>query len=504
MPDLAVIILAAGQGTRMRSRTPKILHRIAGIPMVSHVLATADELGASHVVTVVRHERDAVAAVVTEQLPGVIVVDQDEVPGTGRAVEQALGGLPQTFTGTVVVLSADVPLLDAATVRGLVDSHILAGNSLTMLSAYLADPTGFGRVLRDSEGIFQSIVEEKDATPEQRSITETNAGVYVFEFAALRSALALVGVENAQREKYLTDAAAQIRASGGSIDAVPVSDPWLVAGINDRAQLAAAAAELNARIVRGWQLAGVTIVEPATTWIDLKANLAEDVEILPGTQVLGATVIERGAVVGPHTSLRDCEIGENAVVNRTDATLAVIGPNANVGPFAYLRAGSYLGEDGKIGAFVETKNVKIGRGSKVPHLSYIGDTTIGEGSNIGAGTITANYDGVNKHSTVVGSHVRTGSRNVFVAPVTIGDGAYTGAGTVVLKDVPAGALAVSVAPQRITEGWVEQKRPGTAAAIAAAASDAERALRPDASGWLQEHRESRDDDPVADPFADRT
>jgi bifunctional UDP-N-acetylglucosamine pyrophosphorylase/glucosamine-1-phosphate N-acetyltransferase len=470
MPDLAVIILAAGQGTRMRSATPKILHTIAGIPMVSHVLATADELGADHIVAVVRHARDEVSAVLADQLPDVVIVDQDEVPGTGRAVELALGGLPASFVGTVVVLSADVPLLDAATLRGLIDSHVLAGNALTMLSAVLTDPTGFGRVLRSGDGAFESIVEERDATDAERAIRETNAGVYVFEVVALQKALAEIGLDNAQAEKYLTDAAAAIRVSGGSIEAVPVSDPWLVAGINDRAQLSAAAAELNARIVRGWQLAGVTVQEPATTWIDLKAVLAEDVELLPGTQIRGATVIERGAIVGPQTTLVDCEIGAGAVVKRTDATLAVIGANASVGPFSYLRPGTYLGEDGKIGTFVETKNSRLGRGTKVPHLSYIGDTTVGEKSNIGAGTITANYDGVNKHQTVVGSHVRTGSHNVFVAPVRIGDGAYTGAGTVVRKDVPAGSLAVNVAPQRNIEGWVASKRPGTAAADAAAAA----------------------------------
>lgn len=471
MPDLAVVILAAGQGTRMKSQRPKVLHTIAGIPMVSHVLATADELGAAHVVVVVRHERDQVASVVSEQLPGVIVVDQDDVPGTGRAVQLALAGLPGTFSGTVVVLSADVPLLDAATVRGLIDGHVLAGNALTLLSVHLADPTGFGRIVRSSNGEFESIVEQKDATDAERAITETNAGVYVFESVALGTALSGVTTQNAQNEMYLTDAAAGIRAAGGAIEAVAVTDPWLVTGINDRAQLAAAAAELNARIVRGWQLAGVTVQEPATTWIDLKAVLAEDVELLPGTQIKGATVIERGAIVGPQTTLVDCEIGEGAVVKRTDATLAVIGKNASVGPFAYLRPGSYLGEDGKIGTFVETKNSKIGRGTKVPHLSYIGDTTVGEESNIGAGTITANYDGVNKHATTVGSHVRTASHNVFVAPVSIGDGAYTGAGTVVRKDVPAGALAVNVAPQRNILGWVEDKRPGTAAAKAAGEAD---------------------------------
>jgi len=468
VPDLAVIILAAGQGTRMRSRKPKVLHTLAGIPMVSHVLATAGALGAHHIVAVVRHERTAIAELVAEQHPGIIIVDQDNVPGTGRAVEQALAGLPAAFAGSVVVLSADVPMLDAATVRTLIESHVLAGNALTLLSAQLDDPTGFGRIVRDSAGVFQSIVEERDANATERAITETNAGVYVFDSGALAGALAQVTTENAQSEKYLTDVAAGIRTSGARIEAVPVSDPWLVAGINDRVQLAAAAAELNARIIRGWQLAGVTIQEPASTWIDLRAIIAEDVELLPGTQILGATVIERGAIVGPHTTLADCEIGEDAVVKRTDATLAVVGANATVGPFSYLRPGSYLGADGKIGAFVETKNSKIGRGSKVPHLSYIGDATIGDESNIGAGTITANYDGVIKHATVVGSHVRTAAHSVFVAPVRIGDGAYTGAGTVVRKDVPAGALAVNVAPQRNILGWVEEKRAGTAAAQAAA------------------------------------
>jgi bifunctional UDP-N-acetylglucosamine pyrophosphorylase/glucosamine-1-phosphate N-acetyltransferase len=480
-PDLAVIILAAGQGTRMKSSRPKVLHQLAGIPLVSHVLATAEELGAAHIVAVVRHERDAVAEVIVEQLPAAVIVDQDDAPGTGRAVELGLAALPGDFAGHVVVLSADVPLLDAATIRGLVSSHALGSNQLTLLSAIFADPTGAGRILRAGDGSFEAIVEQKDATEEQLSITEINSGVYVFDAAALRDALATIGADNAQNEKYLTDAAASIRASGGRIEAVSVSDPWLVAGINDRAQLSAAGVELNARIVRGWQLAGVTVHDPASTWIDLAATLAEDVELLPGTQIKGATVIDRGAVVGPDTTLVDCEVGENAVVKRTDATLAVIGKNATVGPFSYLRPGSYLGEDGKIGTFVETKNARIGRGSKVPHLSYIGDTTIGEHTNLGAGAITANYDDITKHHTEIGSHVHAGSHNVFVAPVRIGDGAKTGAGTVVRKDVPAGALAISVAPQRNIVGWVEEHRPGTAAANAAAASESAAKAAPEAT-----------------------
>ncbi|MHA6670355.1 bifunctional UDP-N-acetylglucosamine diphosphorylase/glucosamine-1-phosphate N-acetyltransferase GlmU [Homoserinimonas sp. A447] len=468
---LAVIILAAGQGTRMKSAKAKVLHSIAGVPLVGHVLATAEELGAAHILVVVRHERDAVAAAVAEQSPHAIIIDQDEIPGTGRAVEVALSGLPDDFDGPVVVLSADVPLLDAATLRALVSAHRHENNSLTILSAKLDNPSGFGRIIRSADGHFEGIVEHKDATSDQLRVVEVNAGVYVFEPRSLRSALSGIGTDNAQREMYLTDAAANIRATGGRIEAVPVSDHWLVAGINDRVQLGAAARELNARIVRGWQLAGVTIHDPASTWIDLKAQLAEDVELLPGTQIKGATVIARGATIGPDTTLVDCEIGEDATVKRTDATLAVIGAGASVGPFAYLRPGTYLGADGKIGTFVETKNARIGVGSKVPHLSYIGDTEVGEHSNVGAGTITANYDGVNKHKTMVGSHARTGAHNVFVAPVRIGDGAYTGAGTVVRKDVPAGSLAINVAPQRNMAGWVEANRAGTEAAKAAAASD---------------------------------
>jgi bifunctional UDP-N-acetylglucosamine pyrophosphorylase/glucosamine-1-phosphate N-acetyltransferase len=475
--SLAVIILAAGQGTRMKSRTAKVLHSLAGVPLVGHVLTTADELGAAHIIAVVRHERESVAEEILGRSPHAIIVDQDEIPGTGRAVEVALQALPSDFSGRVVVLSADVPLLDAATLRSLVSVHQHEGNALTILSANLGSPAGFGRIVRSADGSFEGIVEHKDATAEQLALTEVNAGVYVFSVAPLRSALAEIGTDNSQNEMYLTDAAAGIRSSGGRIAAVAVSDPWLVAGINDRAQLAAAARELNARVVRGWQLAGVTILDPASTWVDVTATLAEDVELLPGTQIKGATVVARGAKIGPDTTLLDCEVGEDAVVKRTDATLAVIGAGASVGPFAYLRPGTYLGAEGKIGTFVETKNAQIGAGSKVPHLSYIGDTEVGVGSNVGAGTITANYDGVNKHRTVVGSHVRTGSHNVFVAPVRIGDGAYTGAGTVVRKDVPAGSLAISVAPQRNMAGWVEAHRPDSAAAQAAAAASDESATQ---------------------------
>lgn len=468
--NLAVIVLAAGQGTRMKSSRPKVLHSLAGRSLIGHVLATAGQLAPTHVIAVVRHERDAVVATITELLPDVVIVDQDDIPGTGRAVEVAIAALPSDFEGDVVVVSGDVPLLDAPTLVTLIEAHRAGRTAATLLSAILDDATGYGRIVRNDAGQLDRIVEQKDATEAELTITEVNSGTYVFRVGPLREQLALVGTHNAQGEKYLTDVVGLLRATGAQVDALPVSDGWMVAGVNDRVQLAEAARRMNELIVRRWQLAGVTVDDPATTWIDADVTLAEDVQLLPGTQLKGATLVQSGATIGPDTTLLDCEIGEGATVKRTDATLAVIGAGASVGPFAYLRPGTYLGADGKIGTFVETKNSTIGPGSKVPHLSYIGDTEVGEQSNIGAGTITANYDGVNKSRTEVGSHVRTGSHNVFVAPVRIGDGAYTGAGTVVRKDVPAGALAISVAPQRNMTGWVEANRAGTAAAKAAAAA----------------------------------
>uniref|UniRef100_UPI00286AD66B bifunctional UDP-N-acetylglucosamine diphosphorylase/glucosamine-1-phosphate N-acetyltransferase GlmU n=1 Tax=Salinibacterium sp. TaxID=1915057 RepID=UPI00286AD66B len=397
--NLAVIVLAAGQGTRMKSARPKVLHSLAGRTLIGHVLATARDLNPSHVIAVVRHERDTVVATIAELMPDVIFVDQDDIPGTGRAVEVAVAALPAGFDGDVVVVSGDVPLLDAPTLAALITEHRGAGSAATLLSAVLNDATGYGRIIRDSDGALDRIVEQKDATAAERDVTEINSGTYVFSVGPLRVQLPLIGTQNLAGEKYLTDVVGLLRASGSAVSAVPVKNGWMVSGVNDRVQLAEASRRMNELIVRRWQVAGVTVHDPATTWIDADVTLAEDVELLPGTQLKGATLVQRGATVGPDTTLVDCEVGENAMVKRTDATLAVIGAGATVGPFAYLRPGTYLGAEGKIGAFVETKNSTIGVGSKVPHLSYIGDTTVGEQSNIGAGTITANYDGVNKSAT---------------------------------------------------------------------------------------------------------
>lgn len=451
----------------MKSSTPKVLHPLAGLPLLGHVLRTADALGAAHVLVVVRHERDLVADAALKLLPTAQIVDQDATPGSGRAVELAVDALPADFDGEVLVLSGDVPLLDSDTLSAQLGRHRETGAAATLLSTSLDDPAGYGRIVRGADGSVEGIVEQRDATEAQRAIDEVNAGVYAFGVSHLRDLLARLSTDNAAGEKYLTDVVGLLRAQGLDVGVEPVAESWKVAGVNDRAQLSELAAQLNALIVRGWQLAGVTVQDPATTWIDLAVKLAPDVTILPGTQLRGATVVDEGATVGPDTTLLDCEIGPRATVSRTDATLAVVGAEASVGPFAYLRPGTVLGADGKIGTFVESKNAKIGAGTKVPHLSYVGDVTVGEGSNIGAGTIVANYDGVDKHATEVGSHVRTGAHNVFVAPVRIGDGAYSGAGTVIRKDVPPGALAVNVAPQRNVDGWVHAHRAGTAADQAA-------------------------------------
>lgn len=471
----AVIVLAAGAGTRMKSATPKVMHEIAGRSLVHHALAAAAGANPAHLVAVLGHERARVAEHVEElaqALPAQITLaDQDEVPGTGRAVECALDALPADLAGTVVVTYGDVPLLTSATLRDLVAFHESHGNAVTVLSAQVADPHGYGRIVRDQGGSLERIVEEKDASDAQRALGEINSGIYAFNAAALRQSLAQVTVANAQREKYLTDVIGIARDAGLAVSALPIDDVWQVEGVNDRVQLANLGRELNRRIVEGWMRAGVTVTDPQTTWIDQDVTLAPDVTLLPNVQLHGATTIAAEAVVGPDTTLADVEIGQGAQVVRTHGSLAVIDQGAHVGPFAYLRPGTELGPDGKIGTFVETKNAQIGRGTKVPHLTYVGDATIGEESNIGASSVFVNYDGVNKHHTTIGSHVRMGADNMYVAPVDVGDGAYSGASTIVRKDVPAGALAQTWGELRITPGWVAEHRAGTSAATAAQAAD---------------------------------
>ncbi|WP_448222840.1 bifunctional UDP-N-acetylglucosamine diphosphorylase/glucosamine-1-phosphate N-acetyltransferase GlmU [Gordonia iterans] len=472
--QLAVIVLAAGAGTRMKSKTPKILHSLAGRSLVHHALRAAEEVGPDHVIPVVSHEREKVTAEIQRvagHLGDVLTVAvQDEPLGTGDAARAGLSGLPEDFSGTVLVTVADAPLLDGPTLRALIDTHTAEPAAAVTLTSFLVDdPTGYGRIER-TDGEVTAIVEHKDANEAQRSIDEVNAGIYAFDAAVLRTALAGLSTDNAQGEYYLTDVVQIAREAGRTVRAHVVDDPTVVAGCNDRVQLAELAAELNRRIVRRHQLAGVTVIDPATTWIDVDVEIGQDVTVEPGTQLRGRTVIGPDAVVGPDTTLTDVVVGAGARVIRTHGSASTVGAGAAVGPFAFLRPDTDLGDGGKIGAFVEVKNSQIGAGTKVPHLTYVGDAEIGEHTNIGASSVFVNYDGENKHRTVIGSHCRTGSDNMFVAPVTVGDGAYTGAGTVVRQDVPAGALAVSAGPQRNIPDWVQTKRPTSRAAQAARAA----------------------------------
>ncbi len=473
--DTAVLVLAAGPGTRMRSDTPKVLHALGGRSMLSHSLHAMTKLAPQHLVVVLGHDHQRISPLVAELADNlgrtIDVALQDQPLGTGHAVLCGLSALPEDYAGIVVVAAGDTPLLDADTLADLIATHSSAGHgqgaAVTVLTTTLDDPHGYGRILRTQDNEVMAIVEQTDATPSQREIREVNTGVYAFDIAALRSALSRLSSNNAQRELYLTDAIAILRSDGRTVSARHIDDSAVVAGVNNRVQLAELGAELNRRIVAAHQLAGVTVVDPATTWIDVDVTIGRDTVIHPGTQLHGNTQIGSHCAVGPDTTLTDVSVGNNATVCRTHGTSATIGDGAAVGPFTFLRPGTVLGAEGKLGAFVETKNATIGTGTKVPHLTYVGDADIGEHSNIGASSVFVNYDGTTKSRTTIGSHVRTGSDTMFVAPVTVGDGAYTGAGTVVRDDVPPGALAVSAGPQRNIENWVQRKRPGTAAAKAA-------------------------------------
>ena len=468
----AVVVLAAGQGVRMRSRTPKVLHELGGRSMLGHVLAAAAPLGAARTAVVVGAGREHVAAHLAEIDPSALAVVQEQQNGSGHAAAVALDALPDA-TGPVLLVNGDAPLLRAETLAGLVAAHRAAGDVLTVLTAEVTEPAGLGRIVRDAAGAVRQIVEEQDADDAQRAITEVNAGVYVGDAAAVREALTRVGAANQQGEQYLTDVLGLLVADGRPVGGHRAPDPDDTLGCNDQRELAARRRTLNDRVLDRLMRDGVVVVDPRTTWVDVTAEVAAEAVLQPGTQLLGATTVAAGAVVGPDTTLTDTEVGERASVVRAHASLSVIGDEVSVGPFAYLRPGTRLARGSKVGTFVETKNARLGEGAKVPHLSYVGDATIGEGTNIGAATVFVNYDGVHKHHTTIGSHARTGADNMFVAPVQVGDGAYTAAGSVITEDVPAGAMAVARARQRNVAGWVELRRPGTRAAEAAAAAAAE-------------------------------
>jgi len=482
----AVIVLAAGAGTRMKSGRPKVLHELAGKPMLWHALHSAAGLAPSQLIAVLGHGRDQVGRFLADSadLPPVVIAVQDQQLGTGHACACALAATGE-LTGTVLVTYGDVPLLQTSTLTALANEHANSGNAVTILTAQLADPTGYGRILRAPDGELTGIVEQKDADAQQRSIQEVNSGVYAFDGAVLTDALGRLSDANAAGERYLTDVVGIARADGRRVGSVVADDAVETEGINDRVQLAELARVLNARLVRKAQLAGVTVHDPATTWIHADVTIGPDTEILPGTSLQAGTTIGSGCSIGPDTTLIACTVADEASVVRSHCHGATIGARASVGPFSYLRPDAVLEPDSKAGAFVEIKKSTVGAGSKVPHLSYIGDTTIGTGSNIGAGTITANYDGARKFATTIGNDAFIGSNTTLIAPVSVHDGGYVAAGSSITADVQPGDLGVARGRQRTVPGWVLRRKPDSAAAKSAQAALTE--------------RESDTDQPAGDP-----
>jgi bifunctional UDP-N-acetylglucosamine pyrophosphorylase/glucosamine-1-phosphate N-acetyltransferase len=447
------LIMAAGKGTRMRSDMPKVLHEVCGRPLVAWPILAAREAGAGRVCVIVSPEHDLSAA-----LPeGTETVVQQTADGTGGALRASRDAIDASET--VVVLSGDTPLLDAQAIAALLAAHAESGAAATMMTTRLDDPASFGRVIREGDEVVR-VVEAKepgDATPEELAIDEVNAGTYAFDAKALSEVLDRLSNDNAQGEYYLPDVLPLIREAGGTVAAHLVGDPAVNLGINDRADLARVAVEARRRILLEHMRAGVTVEDPDSTWIDADVEIAPDVTIAPGSSLRGATSVGAGSMIGPLTTLIDARIGERVTVPHSYLTECEVADGAQIGPFAYLRPAARLGRDSKAGAFVEIKNSEIGEGAKVPHLSYIGDAEVGEGSNLGAGTITANYDGFRKHRTKVGKNVKTGVDTALVAPVEVGDDAYTGAGSVITDDVPPGALGITRADQEHVEGYAEKK-----------------------------------------------
>jgi bifunctional UDP-N-acetylglucosamine pyrophosphorylase/glucosamine-1-phosphate N-acetyltransferase len=459
---ITAVVLAAGEGTRMRSSTPKVLHTLCGRPMLLHVIDALCALPLERIVVVVGHGAERVTKTLQEQLATelpVEFVEQRAPRGTGEAVSVALtaGAFDDLDAeDDLIVVPADTPLLRAETLAALATEHRVSEAAATLLTTRPSDVDGYGRVLRDSHGRVDRIVEHADASEEERAVDEINTSIYCFRRNLLAPALRRLSPENAQGEYYLTDAIEVLRRAGHQVHAME-ADPAEVLGVNDRAQLAVAEAELRGRINDHWMREGVTMVDPDRVYLDATVELEPDVRLLPGTMLEGRTVIGTGSVIGPDARIVDSVVGAHVTVSNSVVLESEIGDSCTVGPFAHVRPGTRLARDVKIGSFVETKNADIGEGTKVPHLAYVGDADIGPGSNIGCGTITANYDGAEKHHTTIGAAVHTGSNSVLVAPLVVGDGATIAAGAVVTHDVPAGALAKG-APARFTADWKRPKR----------------------------------------------
>ncbi|HEY1777284.1 MAG TPA: bifunctional UDP-N-acetylglucosamine diphosphorylase/glucosamine-1-phosphate N-acetyltransferase GlmU [Solirubrobacteraceae bacterium] len=455
MSGPTVVILAGGSGTRMRSATPKLAHDLCGQPLLAWSVNAARAAFAEATPVVVVPPGDIYAAVMPE---GVTVAVQQEPLGTADAVAAAEAAIERD--ATVIVMSGDVPLVEAQLLRELAQTHAAAGAAATMVTVTLEDPSGYGRVVREESGAFVRVVETKtagDASAAELELREVNAGIYAFAGAALLDALAQVGAENAQGERYLPEVLTVLRGAGETVATHAASDPVIVLGVNDRRDLAALTAHAQQRIQAAHMLAGVTIVAPASTTIEVAVQIGPDTVIEPCTQLRGRTVVGSGCTIGPHSTLIDSSLRDRVSVLHSHLLGAELHEGCSVGPFAYLRPGALLREGAKAGTFVEVKNSDIGAGAKIPHLSYVGDADVGEQTNLGAGSITANYDGVAKHRTKIGARVHGGVDTSFVAPVSVGDDAWTAAGSVITGDVPAGALAVARARQRNVERYGERR-----------------------------------------------
>lgn len=452
MPDLdriAAVVLAAGKGTRMKSELPKVLFPVAGKPMLQHIVDTLNDVGITEMYVVVGHGSDKVV----ETIKGPSAwVEQQEQLGTGHALAQAAVHL-HCYPGHVLVLPGDAPLLTASTLRGLLEEHMKSKNASTVLSAQFPEPTGYGRIIRGDNGSVTAIVEEKDADSRQRAIQEINSGTFCFHWPTVGPLLRRLSVNNAQGEYYLTEIVSLLVLQGEKTGAYVTQDAGEVAGVNDRVQLAWVEKALRTRINHRLMRSGVTIVDPDSAWIDTGVKIGADSVVLPNTHIYGETQIGNACIIGPDTTLKSCQLGSEVMVRNSIVEQSSIGDGTTIGPFAYIRPGTEIGSRVKVGDFVEVKNSRIGHGSKVPHLSYVGDATVGSDTNIGCGVITANYDGVNKNRTEIGDNVFIGSNSNLVAPVKIEDGAYVAAGSTITDNVPAKALAIARSRQTVKADW---------------------------------------------------
>lgn len=460
--QLSALILAAGEGTRMKSDRPKVLHEILGRSLVMWSIESAREAGSDHVSVVVGNQHERVSGHIAQfaadhgyETPSFVV--QTERKGTGHAVMCALEASSLPETGSLVILSGDSPLLSASTITTLVETQQNQGAAVSVLTFEASDPTGYGRVICSDQGAVEAIVEHKDCTAEQLKVTTCNSGVYCFDLAHLRAHIGELNCNNSQGEYYLTDMISILKSHGFIVTSFVAPDPQEALGVNSRVQLAEAAQILQVRINEKHMLAGVTMIDPRLVWIGPEVELGRDVELLPLTILMGKTSVGSESVVGPSSRLTDTVVGEGCVIDETVAIGARVDNQVTCGPRAYLRPGAHLCDSSKVGTHVEVKNTEVGPGSKVPHLSYIGDATLGTGVNIGAGTITCNYDGSHKHRTKIGDHVFIGSDTMLVAPVTLGDRSITGAGSTITQDVPEGALALERSDQRTIEDYADKR-----------------------------------------------